>query len=175
MEEDGWVSLQAHSAQRDVWVEPLWPDMPELGPYLLPDGQRVMDVIARGDVGDLPFPVWLQTWNSGTRLGDLLWTGGLAILPASDRFIAVLDSVEASGYRTYDIPLRRNPRGRDGGQDIPGYRGLAIVSDTDETTLRNRPSGRGFSFLARPHVVEALTGAGVDQFDREPYDMSKDR
>ncbi|KGM14425.1 hypothetical protein [Cellulomonas bogoriensis] len=157
--------VQARSAVRDVWIQPRWEGKPALGPWHSADGRDVVDLIAGGDLDQISFPVWFQAFGRGTRWGDMLWTGGLPCKVASTRFVAVLESIGATGWRTFEVDLRAK-----GGDPVPGYLGIATTGPGDDLDVTHLFGFQNLALRVKRHVLEALLGAGVDQFDHEPLD-----
>lgn len=111
--------LQAYSG-RYIWAFPDHLGQPNLGPHLLPDGIDVGDAVANGDTSRLGFVPRFRRSGGGPQIGDLVWTGTNMKI-ASQRFVDVLESVHATGYRTFTIDLidgRRRP--------ISGFVGFAV-------------------------------------------------
>ncbi len=161
------VYLSGRYATRDMWVGPEWKGRPKPGtvppplfPVRLPDGRAVIDVIADGDIDEVPFPVWFQPSNSGKRLGDLLWATGLSTKLASRRFVDVLEQIGATGYRTYEVTFvdrKRNP--------IDGYIGVASTGSDPELDITHYMGFQNSGLYVKRHVLDALLAAGVDGFD----------
>jgi hypothetical protein len=154
------VYLSGRYATRDMWVRPMWKGKPQLGPHLLPDGRRLTDVVADGDIDEVPFPVWFQPSNGGKRLGDLLWAGGLSTKLVSRRLVDVLQQIGATGYRTYEVTFvdrKRNP--------IDGYIGVASTGSDEELDITHYKGFQNTGLYVKRHLLDALLSAGVDGFD----------
>jgi hypothetical protein len=154
------VLLSGPIATRDMWVMPEWEGRPQFGPWQLPDGRDVTAVIADGSIDDVPFAVWFRPFNSGKRLGDLLWAGGLSTKLASRRFVDVLDQIGATGYRTYEVTFidrKRNP--------IEGYLGIASTGSDPALDVTHYKGFQNSGLHVKRHVLDALLAAGVDRFD----------
>ncbi len=158
-----WYELEARSSAKDLWAIPKWEGQSELGPWLLPDGRDIIELIATGDVDELGFPIWFEPYQSYRQAGDLIWTTSWMKL-ASERFVEVLRSVGATGFQTYETNLRTKR-----GEAIPGFVGLGVNSSSDDTDLSNPYPAPSFSFRARPHVVDALKSAGVTELKIRPW------
>lgn len=144
---------------RDMWVSPEWEGRPHFGPHLLPDGRDIVGLIADGDLDELPFPVSFRPFNSGKRLGDMLWAGGLATKLVSRRFVKVLEQIGATGYRTYEVTFTdrtRNP--------IDGYIGIASTGSDPELDITHFAGFQNTGLFVKRHVLDALLAAGVDRF-----------
>ena len=136
--------LQPYSG-RYIWAFPDNPGQPEWGPHLLPDGTKVWDLVANGDTGRLPFTPRFRRRGGGPQIGDLLWTGTATMKVASRRFVDVLQSVHASGYRTFEIDLvggRKRP--------MPGFVGFAVDLEALLKLTSGRPTPGSPSAFSSP-------------------------
>ena len=158
-----WYELEAKSSAKDMWAVVKWEGQGDVGPWLLPDGREILDLVATGDVDELGFPIWFEPYQSYRNAGDLIWTTAWIKL-ASQRFVDVLTSIKATGFQTYDANLRTNT-----GEPIPGFVGLGVNSSSEGTDLSNQCPVPTFSFRARPHVVEALRAAVVTDYKIKPW------
>jgi hypothetical protein len=147
--------LQARSGPDNLWVMRDHPGQPEYGDYLGPDGESLYELIANGQVDGLGFTPRFTRSNSG-RSGDLVWTTGDFAKIASRRFVDVLESIGATGYRTFPVEVR----GRRG-DPIGEFAGLAVLDDDPGKDLRFELGYQGWSFIASDWVVDALRAAGV--------------
>lgn len=154
------VVLSGRIATRDVWVTPEWEGRSRFGPWLLPDGRDVVALVAGGDIDDVPFPVWFRPSNSGRRLGDLLWAGGLSTKLASQRFVDVLVRIGATGYRTYEITFVDRTR-----RPIEGYVGIASTGTDPDLDVSHVGGSQNSGLQVTRRVLDALLAAGVDGFD----------
>lgn len=154
--------LEARSTNRDVWVLIEYDARASPVPWLLPDGSDVYQPILNGDTERLGFvPRFVQP-NRGTRLGDLVWTTGAAKI-ASRRFVDVLQSIGATGYRTFAVEVLD----RDG-QSLGDCVGVAVL---DDDTGKDVPFSNGFQFwhfAAADRVVEGLREAGATDLSIKP-------
>lgn len=128
--------------------------MPKLGPFLTADGEDIRELIADGRTDRLDFRPRFTQSNSG-RVGDLLWTGDKTKV-ASLRFVDVLASIRATGYRTFPVDVL----GR-GGRPLGDFVGLAVLDDDTTKDLHFSTGFQFWSFAATDLVVEALREAGV--------------
>lgn len=161
-----WYECVAQSATRDAWMVATGPGRPELGPWVLPDGRAVDDLIADGDVDQIPFDVCFEPSNYGKRYGDLLWTGGMAYKLASQRFVEVLESIAATGYKTFPVRLRDNKK-----NIIDGYVGFATLKEPDEEDDIKPLNGAQMPwFLINQRVRDAIVEAGLERIAITPYD-----
>ena len=116
--------------------------------------------IAEGDLGSLDFVPRFRRSGGGSQVGDLLWTGGTAMKVASRRFVEVLRSVDAEGYRTFPVDLV-DARGR----EMDGFVGLAIDLEAGPTAaVRTEHPWQSFRFLVTDALHDALHDAGVTRF-----------
>ena len=162
-----WSDLWAPYATRDIWMSYQWGGKADFGPYLLPDGRDITHLIGDGDLDQLPFPVWFKPFNSGKRLSDLLWTGGVGAKLASCRFVEVLNDIGASGWRAFEVPVLDRT-----GTPIEGYVGFATTGGGDDLDVSHINGFQNFCFRVKPHVLDALLAAGVDKFKHEPTKTS---
>ncbi|MEU2200146.1 hypothetical protein [Isoptericola sp. NPDC019482] len=146
--------LVASSGAKDVWVFAHHPGMPELGPFVLPDGRDAYQLIRDGRTTDLPFvPRFVQT--HGRRWGDLLWTTEQTKI-ASQLFVDALEGF--SGWHDFDVEvLDRHGRRRE------GYRGFAVDGTGSESDVWNYTGGQNSWFAVSDAVIEALRGRGVTE------------
>jgi hypothetical protein len=158
-----WYELEAKSSAKELWAVVKWEGQGDVGPWLLPDGREILDLIATGDVDELGFPIWFEPYQSYRNAGDLIWTTAWMKL-ASQRFVDVLTSIKATGFQTYDANLRSKK-----GEPIPGFVGLGVNSSSEDTDLSNQYPAPTFSFRARPRVVQALRTAGVTDLKIKPW------
>ena len=158
-----WYLLRAHDESGDVGVATEWEGKPPLGPWLLPDGRDIDELIADGRLDEVPFPVWFRRVGGGKRWGDLLPGGACKI--ASVRLVGVLESIGATGYRTFPIDLRDR-----GGEPITGYVGFATTPWQGGTDIQPLLGWQNFTFWANARVVEALRARGADDLVIEVYD-----
>lgn len=163
-----WYELEARWSSRELWAIPTWEGKSEYGPWLLPDGRDITDVIATGEAHELGYRYWFEPPQSWRRAGDLLWSGGLATHVASERFVDVLSGISATGYRTYPAPFRTQQ-----GEPIPGFVGLAVTSNADDTDLRHPFDWPSFTFRVRPRVLTALRAFGVTALHTRPWAMDE--
>ncbi|WP_327638665.1 hypothetical protein OHB24_09930 [Kribbella sp. NBC_00482] len=145
--------LEARSGPDNLWARFEEPDGFGLEAY---------DLVADGDVERLGGVPRFVRSNSG-RVGDLVWTTGSAKI-ASPRFVDVLESIGATGYRTFPVDVR----GRRGDVIIPGFVGLAVLDDDQDKDLRFSNGVQFWSFLASDRVVDALRAADVTGFRIKP-------
>lgn len=165
-EPSGLFRLHASYADSHLWVEPRWDGIDDSGYWLLPDGRDISEVVAEGQLDEIPFEVWFRAFGSGTKRGDLLWTGGLAQKFASQRFVEVLQGLGVTGYITYDLAIVDKK-----GNPIEGYVGFATAPTSDDDEIRPLFGRQGFTFLASERVVDALRAAGaLDGVVVEPHD-----
>lgn len=163
--------LEAYSGSRFAWAVPTW-NGPRAEPWMLPDppapfeladgrlisaAQEVLQLVEEGRLDEIPFPVWFER-QSGTRFGDLLWSGGLSILLVSDRFVEVLRAVGADGWRTYPVNFRQRR-----GQPVEGFVGLLLDRGAGSVGPAN-PLHTDWSIRVSAQVLAALRAAGVTAF-----------
>lgn len=150
---DHWIEPPSEGA---AWFTIEWPGQPELGPYLLPDGRDIFQLIAEGRIDELGFePTVVQT-RSGP-LGDMLWTLGSSCKVASERMLKTLARIKATGYRTFPLSVRAS-----GGKILGHYSGIAVGSADPSLDLRRHVAESEFwGFLASTRVVDALREDGV--------------
>ena len=159
-----WYDLEAKSSAQELWAVPKWQGQGDLGPWLLPDGRQILDLIATGDVAELPFPIWFEPYQSYRHAGDLIWTTA-EIKLASVRFVDVLRSIGATGFQTYAATVKSKK-----GEPISGFVGLGVNSSSDDTDLTNFPYPvPSFSLRVRRRVVEALEAAGATDLKIRPW------
>lgn len=152
--------LQAKSATRDLWVMSRFPGEPELGPFLMADGSDVYELVADGEVERVGFIPRFVHHNRGRRVGDLLWATGADVKLASRRFIDVLETIEATGYRTFPVRVEM----RDG-SSVGDFVGLAVLDSNESHDLYFTHGHQSFVFTASDRVVDALRQAGVTDLD----------
>lgn len=163
-----WAEISGDTSTRSLWVSPYWEGKPKLGPFTLEDGRDIIDLIETGKGEELGFPFWFRRTEGSRdkRLGDILWTGGLAIKVVSKRFLdALTDLGVADGLQTYPATLvdRR-------GRAIEGaYYGAVEHLGHEGEINAGHDTSRGFSFTVSTRVLEGLrardvTGFKVNQF-----------
>ncbi|OXM43044.1 hypothetical protein [Amycolatopsis alba] len=131
-------------------------------PWRLPDGSDVFQLIDDGRTERLSFvPRFVHT-NRGTRLGDLIWTTGDTKV-ASRRFVNVLASIGATGYRTFPVNVVDHD-----GSPLGDFVGFAIEDDDPGKDLHFANGVQFWNFAATGRVVEALTHAGVTELSITP-------
>jgi hypothetical protein len=128
----------------------------------MPDGADVYDLVADGEVERVGFTPRYVHGNRGRRVGDLLWTTGSAKI-ASRRFIEVLESVGATGYRTFPVTVEY----RDG-SPIGDFVGLAVLDSDPSRDLYFTHGAQNFDFATSDRVVTALRNAGVTALSITP-------
>lgn len=164
----GEYELRAPSATRDLWVSPEWEGKLRFGPYVLPDGRDIIDLVEAGEVDELDFDVWFRQsqGSRGERFGDLLWTGGLAIKIASRRFVDALEELGvASAVRIYPVRMfdrKMKPIERE-------YFGLAEPTGRDGEIHAAHPTLRNSALVVSARVFEGLQVRGVTSYESEPY------
>ncbi|AGM07129.1 hypothetical protein [Amycolatopsis keratiniphila] len=131
-------------------------------PWLLPDGSDVFQLIDDGHTERLGFVPRFVHANHGTRLGDLLWTTGDTKI-ASRRFLEVLASIEATGYRTFPVDVVDRE-----GRALGDFVGLAIEDGDPGKDLHFSHGAQFWAFAASGRVVDALTRAGVTDLSITP-------
>lgn len=146
--------IQAPSATRDAWTKYEWDGKPQLGPWTLPDGRDIIDEILEGRADTLPFPIWARIYQ-GTRIGDMLWTGGLGLI-ASTRLVTILEDLSTTGYATYPLDVRH----RDG-SPLPGFTGFRTTSDTPDTDVTRLDRSGRISFYTTDRIANALRTADL--------------
>jgi hypothetical protein len=167
-----WYRIGAKSATRDVWLETRSPDRPGEttgGAWYLPDGHSLVEpLLVEGRFDEIPYVIWFAPFNRGKRFGDMLWTGGRLKI-VSVRMVRALESVEATGYRTFKVDVRDHTN-----SSLDGYVGFATdpAPGTDIQNLLEQ-TVQNMAFIAKRHVVEALRAHGADQLDIRPYDPSQ--
>jgi hypothetical protein len=132
----------------------------------MPDGADVYDLVADGEVERVGFIPRYVHGNRGRRVGDLLWTTGSAKI-ASRQFIDVLESLGATGYRTFPVTVEY----RDG-SSIGDFVGLAVLDADPSRDLYFTHGAQNFDFAANDRVVDALRDAGVTALSITPFDLS---
>ena len=132
----------------------------------MPDGADVYDLVADGEVERVGFIPRYVHGNRGRRVGDLLWTTGGAKI-ASRRFIDVLESLGATGYRTFPVTVEY----RDG-SSIGDFVGLAVLDADPSRDLYFTHGAQNFDFAATDRVVAALRDAGVTALSIMPFDLA---
>lgn len=147
--------LQARSTTRDVWVRHHHDGQFVRGQWQLPDGRDLYDLIAAGDTAQLGFVPRFVRDNRGTRVGDLLWTTGMSKI-ASRRFVDVLESIDATGYRTFPVDVLN----RDG-SSLGDFVGFAVIDGDPARDLRFSNGFQTFRCRASDRVVDALRTAEV--------------
>ena len=154
--------LEARSTNRDVWVLLEYDGRPSPVPWLLPDGSDVYQLIPNGETERLGFvPRFVQS-NRGTRLGDLVWTTGAAKI-ASRRFVDVLESIGATGFRTFPVEaLDRD------GQSLGDFVGFAVLDDDTTKDLHFSTGFQFWHFAAADRVVKALRESEVTDLSIKP-------
>jgi hypothetical protein len=129
--------------------------MPELGPFLDVRGDEIRRLVANGQLDRIDFVPRFTRRNSG-KIGDLIWSTGDYTKIVSHRFVEVLQSIEATGYRTFPVEvLGRN------GRPIGDFLGLAVVDDDPGKDLYFSNGVQFWDFVAADRVVEALRQADV--------------
>lgn len=163
-----WYKVKARHGDADLWVLRRSQQEPQVAgtPWRLEDGTSVYDLIIEDRFAEIPFDFWFEpdSGHRGTRRGDMLWTTGTTKI-ASTAMVEVLRQVGATGWSTFPVDLRD----RDGAP-IEGYTGLSVHSNDAQDDLNQIFEDHNFTFLARPHVIEALRAAGADAVDIEAFD-----
>lgn len=159
--------LTGRAATRDLWVVPEWEGMAEFGPWLLDDGRQVQQVIAAGQVDELPFAVWFRQdqGSKAQRHGDILWGTGSPAKVVSRRFVEALSDLGVTGLSTYPIEVvdrRRRPIEGD-------FVGLVEPLAGQGEVCSPYPDQRGFSLVVTGRVLEGLRERGVTEYLVEPY------
>ncbi len=103
----------------------------------------------------------MQT-NRGTRLGDLIWTTGDTKI-ASRRFVDVLASIDATGYRTFPVEVVDRT-----GATLGAFVGLAIEDGDTDKDLHVSNGAQFWNFAATRRVVDALIQAGATELSITP-------
>jgi hypothetical protein len=129
----------------------------------MPDGADVYDLVADGEVERVGFIPRYVHGNRGRRVGDLLWTTGSAKI-ASRRFIEVLESVGATGYRTFPVTVEY----RDG-TSVGDFVGLAVLDSDPSRDLYFTHGAQNFDFATSDRVVAALRDADVTALSIKPF------
>lgn len=150
--------LEARSGTDNLWVLVQHPEADASGTVPSGVGREFWDLVSDGEIERLGFVPRFVRSNSG-RVGDLVWTTGSAKI-ASPRFVQVLESIGATGYRTFPIDVR----GRRGDVIIPGFVGFAVLDDDPAKDLRFSNGVQFWNFIASDRVVDALRTAGVTGF-----------
>ena len=160
--------LEAY-AGRYIQTSLAHPDRPDWGHWLLADGTDVDDLVAAGDLERLDFVPRFRRYGGGGQVGDLVWTGGSNAKIASRRFVDVLESIGATGYRTYPAEV---VSGR--GRPLGDFVGLAIDPDNpaDSDVLNPRP--HAWTFVVTDRVLVALKQTGVTAFRCLPWPPDPD-
>lgn len=158
-----WFEVTPFNTTQDLWVEPTWEGKPKYGRSTLDDGQEIDDLIARGDLDRIPFPVWFErnTGSSGKRQGDLLWDVGLPTSLVSRRFADAVGDLGVTGTRTYGIELidRRNG-------PIEGYVGFVprLNGSGEVSSYAWTDGDNSFTWIISARVLLGLKERGVDMF-----------
>jgi hypothetical protein len=136
----------------------------------MPDGRTLVDVfLVEGRFDEIPYSIWFAPYTRGKRFGDMLWMGGSRLKVVSVRMVRALESVGATGYRTFEVDVRDHAD-----SPVAGYVGFATdpAPGTDIQNLLEQKV-QNTAFIARSHVVEALRAHGADQLEIRPYDPSE--
>ncbi|WBQ08471.1 hypothetical protein [Kribbella sp. CA-293567] len=133
----------------------------------MPDGADVYDLVADGEVERVGFIPRYVHGNRGRRVGDLLWTTGSGAKIASRRFIDVLESLGATGYRIFPVTVEY----RDG-SPVGDFAGLAVLDSNPSHDLYFTHGAQNFDFAASDRVVAALRNADVTALSITPFDLS---
>lgn len=161
-----WYEIIPLSTQRDFWIRTVWEGKPPLGPYTLDDGRDIYDVVADGNLEELPFDVWFEreTISRGKRRGDILWGGPPTLV--SQRFADAVAELGVAGCSTFEVNLFSANEGR-----VTGYVGFVENTEgTSEITSYAWPeSAHSFAWIVSERVLEGLKERGVDMFHVEPF------
>jgi len=145
--------LMARSGPDNLWIVVDKP--PQAGPWLGRDGEDLDDLIANGETDRLGFVPRFVRQNSG-KVRDLIWATGGSAKVVKPRFIDVLVSIGATGYRTFPVEVR----GRRG-ESIGDFVGLAILDGDPTKDLYFSNGWQFWEFAAADRVVDALRAANV--------------
>lgn len=161
-----WWLVTGRSAVRDLWVSLTWPDKPTYGPWLLPDGRDIVDLVATGRLDQLGFRIWyeqMEGCRAPLRRNDVLHCGGLQVKVVSTRFVEALHGLGVTGLSTYeaDVVLRS-------GESLSGYVGLVEPTDPAAEVHSYLPGGPSMPLCVSGRVLRGLRERGVDLFDVEP-------
>ena len=120
--------------------------------------------------------------NRSQRFRDMIWTCGSEKV-ASDRFIAALERIGATGWKTFPIEIHLAK-----GERLTGYRGfastgamglterkkkqkrkdqVALWDGSDITSYHGYPSSR---VIVTDRVLQALRDDGADALDIKEFD-----
>lgn len=166
-----WLAEPAYST-RDLWVGPR-----DHGPNL---GQRIAERVADGWQPDPA--IALKPFNNGKRLHDFLHTGGSFFMVVSQRFIQLLEEIEATGWTARQVDFRDRK-----GEPIAGYRLMVTTGRCDRFFNDDgEPDGQpadpsvgwdgsdifwfeppSNGFITTDRVKEAIEEAGLTGFDFE--------
>ncbi|WP_291277900.1 hypothetical protein [Galactobacter sp.] len=159
----------AKNATTDLWVVPSWEGRPEYGSPTLDDGREVYDVIACGNLEDIPFNVWFErnTDAKGKRHGDILWSGGLESQPVSRRFAQAVAELGVADVKTYEIDLIDRRKG-----PIEGYVGFvpSLTGKGEISSWNWRKGKTSFAWVMSNRVLDGLLARGIDGFEYEPLE-----
>lgn len=84
-------------------------------------------------------------------------------IEASRRFVGVLESIGATGYRTFPVEVI----GRDG-QPLGDFAGFAVLDDDTGKDVHFSNGFQFWHFAAADRVVEALREAGATDLSIKP-------
>lgn len=138
-----------------------------------------------GDLSDIGGgPLVLKRWNRAKRAGDMVWTTG-SLKVASDRFIASLERIGATGWRTFPVEIHL-PKG----ERLTGYQGIAstgvLTLSPPQRKMGKRPKGQvalwdgsdvcglhgyqSYRLFVTDRVLQALREDGADKLDITEFD-----
>jgi hypothetical protein len=87
----------------------------------VPAKYSIQDKLMKGEYNDINFPVVFKQ-KYGKKVQDILDTGTVSLCLISDKFKAVLESENLTGWKTFPIKILDKKE-----IEIPGYHGLSIT------------------------------------------------
>lgn len=165
-----WYELHAYYGRQFLWATPAL-DAAGSGALLTRDARRRFATASRnGELHLLPFtPLFERDPNAstGTKRGDILWSGGLPITLVSRRFAEAIEDLGVTKYDLYDVDFVDFRGGR-----IEGYVGFAAnLEGTSEVVTGTWHRGwRGMFTIASARVVKGLVERGIDGFHVSPVE-----
>ena len=107
--------------------------------------------------GDGPPDRPIEFVEDGGRVArDVILGGPPSVVLVSDAFIAALEAVDATGWASYPVVIRRRS-----GEPIHGYRGLSITGRAGPTSYVGAELAMGRLFTNGP-AVPMVRGLGFD-------------
>lgn len=166
-------------SDRYPWILDQMPDIP-------PDQERDRyERVSAGDLSDIGGgPLVFKHANRSRRFRDMIWTCGSTKV-ASDRFIATLERIGATGWTTFPIEIHLAK-----GERLTGYQGIAstgvMTLSPPQTKIGKRPKNQvalwdgsdicgrygrqSWSLIVADRALQALREDGADALKIEKFD-----